>query len=141
MKDSIIIARLKRLGFFIIQTHLKVFSGFSGLMCTFKPLHVLILCSSQSNVVLLEFQRETVLLKLAYSVLAYREWDKELYKWRTGGRPQLWKALGRCYGRSIAAMGVMLLSQVSACPCVQAVTCCVKVERSCNYGSVQRYDA
>ncbi|XP_067949778.1 ATP-binding cassette sub-family C member 4-like [Watersipora subatra] len=40
-----------------------------------------------------------------------KEWDKELYKWRTGGRPRLWMALLRCHGTSILAMGLLLLLQ------------------------------
>ena len=55
----------------------------------------------------------TTIMCMIVVFLFDREWDKELYKWRTGGKAQLWRALGRCYGKSIAAMGLLLLLQVN----------------------------
>ena len=42
-----------------------------------------------------------------------REWEKELYKWKTGGQPSLMRALSRCYGPRVIAIGIVFMVVVS----------------------------
>ena len=43
----------------------------------------------------------------------FREWEKELYSWRTGGRASLLHALARCYWLWLLAVGLVLMLVVS----------------------------
>ncbi|GFS05602.1 cystic fibrosis transmembrane conductance regulator [Elysia marginata] len=44
-----------------------------------------------------------------------REWEKELYNYKTGGRPSLTRALWRCYRRQILVFTFLIFLEVTFC--------------------------
>ena len=49
-----------------------------------------------------------------HPVIVCREWEKELYIWRSGGYPSLYKALFRCFASRVIAVGFAFLFQVGS---------------------------